>query len=440
MNLKNSEKKEKSIVELTIEVSGDEFKKAVSDAYYKQRGKVTIPGFRKGKAPRNIIEHLYGESFFWEDAVNISYPAAYDAAVKEAGLEPVGNATMEVSEINADGYTFVAKVPVMPEVSVEDYKGIEAVKIPVNVEESEIDSTIENMRRRNARIESVDRAAQNGDTAVIDFEGFVDGVAFAGGKGEQYSLELGSGSFIPGFEDQIVGHSAGEEIDVNVTFPTEYHAEDLAGKDAVFKVKIHEVKESILPELDDEFAKDVSEFDTLAEFRADMLKKMTESREADSKAMFENSVLEKLAEKVKADIPDAMIDAEAESMVENLAFRMSQQGMSFDTYTKITGMTAEQLMVEQRPQAEMRVRIQLGLDKIAEIEKLEVTDEELDAEYKKIAEQYNMDVEKVKMSMSEKLMREDILRSKANDLVCAAAVATEPAKPEEKAEQEKTED
>jgi len=428
MNLKNSEKKEKSIVELTIEVAGEEFKKAVSDAYFKQKKNITIPGFRKGKAPRNMIEKMYGESFFWEEAVNVSYPAAYDAAVKEAGLEPVGSASMEVSEINAEGYTFIAKVPVMPEVTLEDYKGIEAVKIPVNVDASEVESTIENMRRRNARIETVERAAALGDTAVIDFEGFTDGVAFPGGKGEQFSLELGSGSFIPGFEDQIVGHAAGEEIDVNVTFPTEYHAEELAGKPAVFKVKIHEVKESILPELDDEFAKDVSEFDTLEEFRADLLKQMTETRQADSDGMFQNAVLDKLADKVIADIPDAMIDAEAQNMLENLAYRMQQQGMSFEMYTQITGMTAEQLMVEQRPQAEKRVRIQLALDKIAELENIEVTEEELEAEYKKVAEQYNIDVETVKISMGEKYMREDILRSKANDIVCGAAVAVESEK------------
>ena len=426
MKLISSEKKEKSTVELVIEVSAEEFEAACAAAYAKQRGKITLPGFRKGKAPRKMIERMYGENFFWEDAVNESYGSAYDAALKEAGIEAVGEAKMEVEKIDKDGYTFKALVPVKPEITVSDYKGIEAPLYPVSVGEDEANDELERMLKRNARIETVDRAIAGGDTAVIDFEGFTDGVAFEGGKGENYSLEIGSQSFIPGFEEQLVGRKAGDECEVHVTFPDEYHAEELAGKPAVFKVKIHEVKESILPTLDDEFAKDVSEFDTLAELKADIEKRIRESREASVKSSFENAVMDKLAQKVEGEIPDAMIDAQAERQLENMAYRLQSQGMDFQTYVKLTGMTVDDMRADMRPRAEVQVKVSLALEKIAEIEKVEVTQEDIDAEYNKFAEQYNMPLEQVKIAVNEDDLRGDLLREKASKIVLDAAKGIDP--------------
>jgi len=422
MNLKNTEKKEHSIIELTIEVGQEEFKEAVSAAYKKNRGSVTLPGFRKGKAPRALIEKMYGESFFWEDAVNESYPAAYEAALEASEIDAVGKAEMEIVEITAEGYTFKANVPVKPEVSLSDYKGIEAVKGAFAVADVEIDEEIERMRKRNARIENVEREAKTGDTAVIDFKGFVDGVAFDGGKAEKYSLEIGSGSFIPGFEEQIVGRKTGDEIDVNIDFPAEYHAEELAGKPAVFKVKIHEVKESVLPELDDEFAKDVSEFDTIAELKASIEKNLTESRENTVKSAFENSVMEQLSAKVEADIPNAMIEAQLDTIVENMAYRMSSQGLPFDQYLQMTGSTLEQMREIYRPQAETQVKIGLALDKIVELEGLVMSEDDVEKEYTRLSEQYNMPIEQVRIAVNEKEMSIDLLRGKASDLVVEAAV------------------
>lgn len=426
MKLISSEKKEKSTVELVIEVSAEEFEAACAAAYAKQRGRITLPGFRKGKAPRKMIERMYGENFFWEDAVNESYGSAYDAALKEAGIEAVGEAKMEVEKIDKDGYTFKALVPVKPEITVSDYKGIEAPLYPVSVGEDEANDELERMLKRNARIETVDRAIAGGDTAVIDFEGFTDGVAFEGGKGENYSLEIGSQSFIPGFEEQLVGRKAGDECEVHVTFPDEYHAEELAGKPAVFKVKIHEVKESILPTLDDEFAKDVSEFDTLAELKADIEKRIRESREASVKSSFENAVMDKLAQKVEGEIPDAMIDAQAERQLENMAYRLQSQGMDFQTYVKLTGMTVDDMRADMRPRAEVQVKVSLALEKIAEIEKVEVTQEDIDAEYNKFAEQYNMPLEQVKIAVNEDDLRGDLLREKASKIVLDAAKGIDP--------------
>lgn len=426
MKLISSEKKEKSTVELVIEVSAEEFEAACAAAYAKQRGRITLPGFRKGKAPRKMIERMYGENFFWEDAVNESYGKAYDAALKEAGIEAVGEAKMDVEKIDKSGYTFKALVPVKPEITVSDYKGIEAPLYPVSVGEDEANDELERMLKRNARIETVDRAIAGGDTAVIDFEGFTDGVAFEGGKGEKYSLEIGSQSFIPGFEEQLVGRKAGEECEVHVTFPDEYHAEELAGKPAVFKVKIHEVKESILPALDDEFAKDVSEFDTLAELKADIEKRIRESREASVRSSFENAVMDKLAQKVEGEIPDAMIDMQAERQLENMAYRLQSQGMDFQTYVKLTGMTVDDMRADMRPRAEVQVKVSLALEKIAEIEKVKVTQKDIDAEYNKFAEQYNMPLDQVKMAVNEDDLRGDLLREKASKIVLDAAKGIDP--------------
>ncbi len=430
MKLISSEKREKSTVELVIEVGSEEFEAAIEAAYRKQRSKIAIPGFRKGKATRRMIEKLYGENFFWEDAVNESFQEAYRAAVEESGIDAVGEGKMDVEKIDSTGYTFKAIVPVRPIITVSDYKGIEAPLYPVSVGAEEADDEIERMRKRNARIETVERAIAGGDTAVIDFEGFMDGVPFEGGKGEGHSLEIGSQSFIPGFEEQLVGVKAGESVDVHVTFPTEYHAEELAGKPAVFKVFVHEVKESILPDADDEFAKDVSEFDTMAELRADIEKRIRESREASVKQSFENAVMDRLAEKVEGEIPDAMIDSQVESQLENMAYRLQSQGLDLDTYMKLTGMSLDAMRLDLRPRAETQVKIMLALEKIAELEGVTVSEEELEAEYNKFAEQYNMPVEQVKMAITDDGLRGDLTREKASKIVLDSAVGTDPdAKP-----------
>jgi len=425
MNLKSAEKKEKSIVELTIEVTKEEFEKALAAAYRKNVAKITVPGFRKGKAPRKMIEKMYGQSFFWEDAVNESYPAAYEAALEESGTKPVGKADMEVLDISGEGYTFKAMVPVKPEVSIADYKGIEAEKPAVSVEPAEVEAEIERMRKRNARIETVDREIKNGDTAVIDYEGFLDGVPFEGGKAEHHSLEIGSNQFIPGFEEQLIGAKAGEERDLNLTFPEQYHAENLAGKDVVFKVKVHEVKESILPELDDEFAKDVSEFDTVDELKADIEKNLLKSREDAVNSAFESVVFSKVAEKLEADIPDAMIENQLNTLIENFAYRISGQGIDFNRYLEMMGMNEENLREIYRPQAEQQVKLNLAFEKIAELENLEVSAEELEAEYNKLAEQYNMPADKVKILLPEESLKNDLLLQKAADFVKDNAIATE---------------
>ena len=430
MKLISTEKKEKSTVELTIEVSGEEFEAAIEAAYRKQRGRITVPGFRKGKASRKMIERLYGEGFFWQDAVEESYPAAYEAAVAESGIDAVGPGKMDIDQIDAGGYIFKAIVPVRPEITLGEWKGIEAPKYSVSVGESEANDEIERMRVRNARIETVDRAIAGGDIAVIDFEGFMDDVPFEGGKGENYELEIGSQSFIPGFEEQLVGVRAGEDVDVHVTFPEEYHAEELAGKPAVFKVKVHEVREKILPEADDEFAKDVSEFDTLDELRADIEKHIREDREESVRQSFENAVMDRLAEKVEGEIPDAMVDEQVESQIENMAYRLQSQGIDMDTYMKVTGMKLDDMRADLRPRAEAQVKIGLALDKIAKDEGIEVTQEELDAKYNEFAEQYNMPVEQVKIAVTDDGLRTDLTREKASKLVLESAVGTDPdAKP-----------
>jgi len=433
MNVKSKEKKEKSIVELTIEVTKEEFEQACVAAYKKRVRDIAIPGFRKGKAPRKMIERMYGESFFWEDAVNESYPKAYESAIKETGLDPVGRADMEIVDISRDGYTFIAKVPVKPEVSIADYKGIEAEKPVVSVNDEEVDAEIERLRKRNARIETVEREIKVGDTAVIDFEGFKDGVPFEGGKGEKYNLEIGSNSFIPGFEDKLVGAKAGDELDIELTFPEQYHAEELAGKDVVFKVKVHEVKESILPELDDEFAKDVSEFDTLEQLREDIKANLLKTREEAADSAFENAVFGKLVEKLQADIPEAMIDSRLDSIIEDLAYRISSQGVPFEKYLELMGMDIEGLRSFYRPQAEYQVKLNLSLEKIAELENLEVGTEEIEEEYNKLAEQYKIELDKVKILISEEGMKSDLLLRKAADFVKDNAVAVAPS---EKAETE----
>lgn len=431
MNVKNAEKKEHSIIELTIEVSKEEFETAISAVYRKNAGKITIPGFRKGKAPRKMIEKMYGHNFFWEDAINESYPAAFDAAIADQAISPVGKASMEILEVSEEGYSFKAEVPVKPEVSISDYTGIEAEKNIALVTDAEVDSELERMRNRNARIELVDRPVENGDTAVIDYEGFLNGVPFEGGKGERHNLEIGSNSFIPGFEEQLIGAKAGDERDLNVTFPEQYHSEELAGKPVVFKVLVHEVKQKTLPELDDEFVKDVSEFDTIADLKADLRAKLEKTKAEAADQSFENAVYAKLAEKLEADIPEQMIQGQLDQMVENFAYRISSQGMDFQQYLQMVGMTREDLERMYHPQAEQQTKLNLAFEKIAELENLSVSEEDLEAEMIKLSEQYKMPLEQVKIVLPQDQLKNDLLVQKAARFVLDSAVAIEPSNTKE---------
>ncbi|MDL2288681.1 trigger factor [Oscillospiraceae bacterium OttesenSCG-928-F05] len=431
MNLKNVEKKESNTVELTIEVTAGEFEEAIVKAYKQNAKKISLPGFRKGKAPRKMIERMYGSNFFWEDAVNLAYPDAYNKAVEEAAIEPVDKADVEMIDIAEEGFSFKATVTVRPEAKVSDYKGIEAIRPEINVTEKDVDAELDRMLQRGARIVTAEREAKDGDTVVIDFEGFIGDEAFEGGKGENHNLKLGSDSFIPGFEAQLVGKKAGDACDVNVTFPEEYHAENLAGKEAVFKVKVHEVKESILPELDDEFAKDVSEFDTLAELREDLKGKLEHAKQHASDDAFENDLMAKLAEKVEADIPPVMIENELDSILDNFGYRLASQGLDLNTYMQMTGMDASAMREMYRPQAEMQVKLDLAFEVIAKAEGFEVSAEEISEEYKALAERYNMKEDRVKTILDEKAVTHDLLVRKANAAVKESAVSIAPPKDDE---------
>ena len=423
MSLTKSEAIEKNRFELQITIDKATFDAAVQNVYRKQVKSITVPGFRKGKAPRSIIEKMYGTGVFYEDAINDLIPAAYTEALKEAALDVVGQPEFDVVSIDDNGLVLSAKVYVKPEVEIKDYFGIEVEKDVTPVSDEEIDKEIEVIRERNSReIEVTDRAAELGDTTVIDYEGFCDGVAFEGGKGTDYALKLGSGSFIPGFEDQIVGKNIDEEFDVNVTFPTEYHAAELAGKDATFKVKIHAITKVELPELDDDFAKDVSEFDTFAEYKADLKAKIEKRHENAAETAVENKLVEALMEKLEADIPEAMYVAETENFVRDYDNRLRMQGLDLKTYFQYTGMTLDQLRESLRPQAEKQVKLRLALEKIAKAEKLKATKTEINAEYKRIADEYQMDVEKVRELIPEESIAEDMKVKKAVDLVKENAI------------------
>lgn len=418
MSLVSANKTETNHYELEVKVEKEQFEEALTKAFKKNAPKMTVPGFRKGKAPRHLIEKLYGENVFFEDAVNMSYPDAYAQAIEAADITPVAEAEVEITEISKDGYTFKAKVIVKPEVEVENYKGIEATKELHKVTEEEVNEAIDKQRERNARIISVEgRAAENGDNAIIDFEGFVDGKAFEGGKGEQYPLTLGSGQFIPGFEEQIVGHNVGDEFDVNVTFPTEYHAEELAGKEAVFKCKLHELKTRELPELDDEFVKDISEFDTLEELKKDTEAKLQEQSDKSAQDDLENKLIDVVIENLKAEIPEAMYENSINNMVADFEYRLQMQGMDLNTYLQYTGMEMESFRKTFREQAERQVKIRLALEKIAENEKLEASEEEVNKEYAKLAEQYGIEADKVKNFIPEEDLKKDIVVNKAVDFV-----------------------
>ncbi len=425
MSLTKSEVIEKNRYELQISVDKATFDAAVSAVYRKQVKNITVPGFRKGKAPRSIIEKMYGTGVFYEDAINDLIPAAYTEALDEAKIDAVGQPEFDVVSIDENGLVLSAKVYVKPEVEIKGYAGIEVEKEITEVSEEAINKEIEMIRERNSReIEVTDRAAEMGDTTVIDFEGFCDGVAFEGGKGTDYALKLGSGSFIPGFEEQIVGKSIDEEFDVNVTFPAEYHAADLAGKEAVFKVKIHAITKVELPELDDDFAKDVSEFDTFDEYKADLTAKLQKRNEAAADAAVEDKLVEALIEKLEADIPEPMFVAETENFVRDYDTRLRSQGLDLNTYFKYTGMTLDNLREQMRPQAERQVKARLALEKIASLEKIEATEEDINAEYDKIASAYGIELEQVKASIDAEAIAADMKVQKAMEFVKDKAVIT----------------
>lgn len=427
MSITSHQKTAANTVELEIAVSAEELKAATDKVFQRRVKSITVPGFRKGKAPRSIIEKMYGEGIFLEEAINDLYPKAYREAIEEAKIEPVAQADIELLDVDKEkGFKFKAIVTVKPEIELGQYKGLAAEKTIYPVEEEDIEAELNRQRLRGARLITVEgRPAQNGDIAVIDFEGFMDGVPFQGGKGEGHNLELGSHSFIDGFEEQIVGHNVGDEFDVNVTFPEEYHAEELKGKPAVFKVKLLEIKEKQLPDLDDEFAKDVSEFDTLAELREDIRKRYTETRERRSKDELETRLLDQVIEGIKGEIPEVMYDNKVEELVRDFGYRLQAQGMSLDLYLQYTGMDENTFREGFREQAVRQVKMRLALEAIAAKENLVPTAEEIQAEYQRLATSYAMDVEQLKKMLPEKDVASDIACTKAIDLVRDSAVVTE---------------
>ena len=420
MSVKSCEKLEKSQVALTIEVEAAEFEAAIEKAYRKLRNKINVPGFRPGKAPRKIIEGMYGANVFYEDAINDIYPAVYAEAVKEQGLDDVGYPKMEIVEVGKEGFTFKALVSVRPEAKLGEYKGLTAPKEEPKVTDKDIDEELKPYIDRAARLVSVKRKAKKGDTAVIDFEGFDNGTPFEGGKGENYDLKLGAGMFVPGFEEQVIGMKAGEEKDIDITFPEDYHA-DLAGKAVVFHVKVNEVKESQAPEVDDEFAKDVSEFDSLADFRKDLGDKLLERKRAQAKADFENAVLEQLVEGMECEIPDGMVEVQVDRLMDDYAMRIQSQGMRVEDYMSMMGMTPDMMRTSARPSALKQVQMELALTAVAKAEGLEATDEEYEAEIAKLAEQYKMEADQVKSLVPADGLKKDLVLRKASELVLSNA-------------------
>ena len=420
------EKLEKNMAKLTIEVSAEEFEKAVQAAYLKQRKNIAVPGFRKGKVPRQMIEKMYGPEIFYDDAANALIPDAYAKAYDECELDIVSQPTIDVVQIEkGKAFIFTAEVATKPEVTLGEYKGLKVDKVSNRVTAKEVDAKLEEEQKKNARTVAVlDRAVQDGDEVVLDFEGFVDGVAFEGGKGENYPLTIGSGSFIPGFEEQLIGAEAEKEVEVNVTFPEDYQAEELAGKAAVFKCTVKEIKEKQLPELDDEFASEVSEFETLAEYKEDVKKNLTEKKEADAKNEKEQKVIEAIIADAKMDIPEAMVVSQQRQMAEDFAQRLQMQGLSIEQYFQFTGLTGETFLAQMKPQAENRIKTRLVLEAVAAAENMVVSDEEYKDELKKMAEAYQMEVEKIEEmigSYEEKGIKSDISIRKAVDFVVAEA-------------------
>ena len=439
MTVKSCEKLEKSRVALTIEVGAEEFEAAVNKAYLKMRGKMNIPGFRPGKAPRKMIESMYGAEVFYEEAVNAVLPDAYESAVDEQKLEVVGYPQVEIESVGKEGAVFKCTVAVYPEVELGQYKGLEAVKAEVKVMAADVNARLKEMAERNSRLVAVERAVKKGDTANIDFEGFDNGVAFEGGKGDAFDLEIGSGSFVPGFEDQLIGMKAGEEKDIDITFPENYTPE-LAGKPVVFHVKVNEVKVKELPAIDDEFAKDVSEFDTLKELKADIKKKMIEERTTAAQRAFEDVLMTKVAEGVKADIPEEMIELQAQQLVDGFKQQLAAQGIPYDQYLKMTGMEEAKIMADAKEPAANQVKMDLAIRAIIKAEGLEVSDEEVEAEMKNVADKYGMDLDTVKKYLRAEDVKEQVMREKVIKVVADSAKAVAPAAKEEEtkaAEEEK---
>ena len=426
MSVKSCEKLENSKVLLTVEVSPEDFEAALNKAYLKMRGKINMPGFRPGKAPRKMIESMYGAEVFYEEAVNIVLPDAYEGAVKEQELQVVGYPEVELDSCGKEGVVFKCTVAVYPEVKLGQYKGLEAPKAEVKVMAADVNARLKEMADRNSRLVSVDRAAKKGDTADIDFEGFDNGVAFEGGKGENFDLELGSGSFVPGFEDQVIGMKAGEEKDIDITFPENYTPE-LAGKPVVFHVKVNEVKAKDVPAIDDEFDKDVSEFDPLKELKADLKKKITEERQKDADRVFEENLMTQVAENITADIPDVMVESQAHQYLENFKAQISRQ-FPYEEYKKMTGMDDAKLLEDAKEPALRQVKMDLATAAIIKAENIEASDEDVEAEFKKLAEQFGMDVDMVKKYLSKEQVHDQILTQKAVAVVVDSATAEKPKK------------
>lgn len=424
MSLKATNNVETNKYELEIEISAEDFEAAIEKAYLKARKNIAMPGFRKGKAPRKLIEKEYGEQVFFEDAVNLLYAPVVNGAVEESGLELVTRPEVEVTEISKEnGVKLKATCITKPEVEVKDYKGIEVEKVVNPVTDEDINKQLDALREKNVTVETVDdRAAENGDDVVIDFEGFKDDVAFEGGKAEDFTLSLGSGQFIPGFEDQIVGHNAGEDFDINVTFPDEYQVKELAGAPAVFKIKLKSISKKVMPELDDDMVKDSTEFDTVDEYKADVKKKLEEANEKHADSEVEAKIFDKVIENMTAEIPQVMFDNRVNEMISELEQRLAPQGISLDLYMQYTGQTIDTVKKAYAEQAEKQVKLRLALEKIAKLENIEVTEDELKAEFDKLAEAYKLDVEQIKQFIHDDDLKKDIAVGKAVDLIKDAAV------------------
>ena len=424
MSLKATNNVETNKYELEIEISAEDFEAAIEKAYLKARKNIAMPGFRKGKAPRKLIEKEYGEQVFFEDAVNLLYAPVVNGAVEESGLELVTRPEVEVTEISKEnGVKLKATCITKPEVEVKDYKGIEVEKVVNPVTDEDINKQLDALREKNVTVETVDdRAAENGDDGVIDFEGFKDDVAFEGGKAEDFTLSLGSGQFIPGFEDQIVGHNAGEDFDINVTFPEEYQVKELAGAPAVFKIKLKSISKKVMPELDDDMVKDSTEFDTVDEYKADVKKKLEEANEKHADSEVEAKIFDKVIENMTAEIPQVMFDNRVNEMIGELEQRLAPQGISLDLYMQYTGQTIDTVKKAYAEQAEKQVKLRLALEKIAKLENIEVTEDELKAEFDKLAEAYKLDVDQIKQFIHDDDLKKDIAVGKAVDLIKDAAV------------------
>lgn len=426
------EKLEKNMAKLTIEVPAEEFDAAIVKAYQKNKSKINVPGFRKGKAPLKMIERMYGAGIFYEDAANLVIPEAYSKAADESGETIVSRPSVDIVQIEkGKPFIFTAEVALKPEVTLGEYKGVEVEKAVIEVAEAEVDQAVDKERENNSRMIDIDdRAVENGDMIKLDFEGFVDGVPFEGGKGSDYPLTIGSGSFIPGFEDQLIGVKLGEDAEVNVTFPEDYHAENLKGKAAVFKCKVNEIKVKELPEADDEFAKDVSEFDTMAEYRDDIRAKLLDKKTQEAKRAKENQAVAKAVENAQMDIPDAMVDEQVRRMADDFARRIQSQGLTLEQYMQFTGMTADKILEQMRPEALKRIQNSLVLEAIAKAENIEISDERLEEELQKMAESYKMELDKLKEVMGDyekEQMKNDLAIQAAVEMITDAAVEVEAA-------------